>query len=352
MSFINAVEASISEIEPRIKNRERLLNFGIDYLDDAMVGIMPNDLILLGAGSGVGKTAICCNIALANVSIGKRVHYIALEAELYEIERRIKYQYFAKYFFQDAERPNISISFQEWMMGDYWESCKLYEAQAQSEFAGKFQELFTFYKQSKFDVQDLIFNVTSFSDETDLIIIDHVHYFDYDDDKEYKSIKEIAKTARTLTLEQGKPIILVSHIRKRDRSSDDITPGLEEFHGSSDLYKIATKAITIGPGGMHGAGIETFFRVVKNRFEGSVTRYIGKATYLQKEGRYAKGYEVGKSNQKRDDGFVGLDQSAIPGWCKNATCESSSLDSLVKRQALPNFAPRRKSFVEASQKDD
>ena len=287
MSFLCVKESSFAEIEPRTKNRERLLSFGIDYLDDSMLGIMPNDLILIGAYSGAGKTAICCNIAAANIAKGKRVHYIALEAEIYEIERRIKYQFFANFFFKDPERPKIDINFQNWMMGDYFESCKLYEAQAQKEMEEKFSTLFVLYKQNKFDVQDLIFTVTSFSDETDLIIVDHIHYFDYDDDKENRAIKEIAKTARMLTLEQGKPMILVSHLRKRDRTTDDICPGIEEFHGSSDLYKIATKAVTLGPGDSDTAGqIDTYFRVVKNRFDGSVTRFIGKAAYLQKEGKY------------------------------------------------------------------
>lgn len=350
MSFICAADSNTAEVMPRTRNRENLLKFGIDYLDDAMLGIMPNDLILIGAGSGSGKTQTCCNIAAANIANGKRVHYIALEAELYEIERRIKYNFFSKYFFMDAMRPNININFQSWMMGDFWETCKFYEAQASKEFEEKYKSLFIFYKQGKFDIKDMIFTVTTCADETDLIIIDHVHYFDYDDNNENNSIKDIAKTARTLTLEQGKPMILVSHLRKRDRFADELCPGLEEFHGSSDLYKIATKAITIGPGGPSGQGeFDTYFRVVKNRFDGGVTRFIGRSTYLQKEGRYAKGYEIGAANQKRDSGFTAIDRHLQPEWCINSSRASSSGSRVAERKQLVNYAPSWPKSFEAGQ---
>ena len=60
--------------------------FGIKYLDAALHGIKPNDLILIGASSGAGKTELCTHIAKTNAKLGKRVRYIALEAEKNEIE--------------------------------------------------------------------------------------------------------------------------------------------------------------------------------------------------------------------------------------------------------------------------
>lgn len=341
MSFLSASESSKNEVSGRINGREKLLTFGIDYLDDAMAGILPNDLVLVGAGSGAGKTQLCCNIAMANIANGKRVHYVALEAELYEIERRIKYGFFAKYFFADSQRPHVTISFQNWMLGDFWESCKVYEAQAHNEFTEKFKTLFTFYKQeSKFDIDDMLFHITSISEETDLIIIDHIHYFDYDDDKENSSIKAIAKTARALTLEQGKPIILISHLRKKDKFADDICPGLEEFHGSSDLYKIATKALTLAPGGANEfGGFNTYFRIVKNRFEGGVTRYLAKVIYKSKEGKYAPGYEIGNADQKRANGFVAFDKHLTPDWCERFANAGGSSGNVPQTKPIVNHAP-------------
>lgn len=333
MSYIKSNSVAFSEIELRKNRRKNLLTFGNDFLDDALKGILPNDLILIGAGSGAGKTELSCNIAKANIEKGKRVHFIALEAELYEIERRIKYQLFAKAFFDDISRPDVNIAFDEWMLGDFIESCEKYEAIAAKEFMNNYENQFTYYKQENFTPTDFIEKVLIAHQETDLIILDHVHYFDFDDDNENRAIKEIAKTARSLTLEYGKPIILVSHLRKRDRGTQDMCPGLEEFHGSSDLYKIATKAITIAPGGWDPGGkYETFFRIVKNRFGGSVVRYLASCNYIISEGRYEKGYRLGEANQKRDEEFRDIEGNLHPKWAKHSTRESSFSNSHAKEK--------------------
>ncbi len=335
MSFLQSIERSFEEAAQRRNGREGLLHFGIKFLDDAMIGIMKNDLILIGAGSGGGKTQTCVNIALANVEAGRRVHYIALEAEYQEIERRIKYQLFAKHFFADPERPKgIYINFQNWMIGDYIESCTYAEAMAAQEFLERFPNLFTFYKSDQdFTVESMISTITYASSETDLIILDHVHYMDFDSDNENRAIKHIAKTARTLALEMGKPIILVGHLRKGNTQTRSFAPGLEEFHGSSDLYKIATKVVTIGPGGATNDGkIQTYFRIVKNRFEGSVTRYIGRVYYNTKLGRYEKEYELGDAYQSAEKSFSGLAPDHYPPWSQYPTRQGSDPSVLVKKR--------------------
>lgn len=342
MGFLRSIETAFDEVSKRQQLRDGLLSFGIDYLDAAMVGILKNDLILIGAASGGGKTQTCCNIARANVEKGKKVHYIALEAEYLEIERRIKYQIFAKHFFNDPDRPSVHISFQNWMLGDFVESCALYEALAAKEFIEKYENLFTFYKADKFDINDLILTVMECASETDLIILDHVHYMDFEDDNENKAIKRIAMTARNLALEQGKPIILVSHIRKSDKANNLFAPGIEDFHGSSDLYKIATKAITLGPGAISVDGqIETYFRIVKNRFEGSVTRFIGKCFYNSRGGYYEKRYEVGDAYQDRTNGFKQLDRHIYPQWGEYHTSNVGNHTHDAQRAKASNVVPRR-----------
>lgn len=319
MSFINSQKIMMTEHEERKDAYKKLLSFGVDFLDDALLGITPNDLILVGAGSGLGKSQLCCNIALANVKKGKKVHYIALESEYGEIERRIKYQLFAKHFFNDSDRPRVSINYQEWRFGLFLESCEKYEGLAASEGIHLVDGLNTFYKQEKYGLNEFIENILYCANETDLVIVDHVHYFDFDDDNENRAIREIAKMARNLVQENNKPIILVSHLRKRDRNNQDLVPGMEEFHGSSDLFKIATKTITLAPGAFTNTGkFETIFRAAKNRYEGGVMRYIGSCNYLSSEGRYEEGYRIGDANQKREDGFAEMDVSLLPAWAKRA----------------------------------
>lgn len=349
MSFLKSAEFSFEEIETRKNARDRMLTFGVEFLDNAMLGILKNDLVLIGAGSGAGKTQLCCSIAKANIENGKRVHYIALEAEHLEIEKRIKFQIFSNHFFNDPERPKgVTLSFQEWMVGDFIDSCAKYEASAANEFMQKYSTLFVFYKADKFDVIDLIQTVLSCADETDLIILDHVHYMDYEDSSENVAIKKIAITARTLALENSCPIILVSHLRKKDKASRDFAPGLEEFHGSSDLYKIATKAITLAPGNVDNGNMETYFRIVKNRFEGSVTRYVAKTFYNPREARYEANYELGLAGQNRDEGFVRLDPNNHPSWGKYFAVPSSTNSQYFKSEQAPYGKSKRTKTLPAN----
>lgn len=323
-NFVRATDVSFSEEEGRRDARKKLLTFGIDYLTDTMAGIMPHDLILIGAGSGMGKTQLCCSIARANIEKGKRVHYIALEAERAEIERRIKYSIFSRLFFNDPDRPKwVNLSYQNYVLGDYFKSCDKFEIQATREFLHNFSSLFIFNKLNEFTTSDLIKNVLDCAHETDLIIVDHVHYFDFEDTNENRAMKDVAKTARMLSLENGKPIILVSHLRKRDKFSTDLVPDIEEFHGSSDLYKIATRVITLAGGKSDTNGMcETFFRVCKNRFAGEVTRYLGRTLFNMRQGTYESGYEIGHSQQKRGEEFVKLEEFDIPSWATSRSSKS------------------------------
>lgn len=332
--FKSAADSAFCEIEARRGALANLLSFGISYLDDTMIGIAPNDLILIGASSGIGKTQMCCNIALANLANGKRVHYFALEAERYEIERRLKYQILADMYFRDDQRPRLKslLTYDKWALGAYLDELAAYEQRAAEFFSGAYKNLFLFYKGDTFGLNELIENVALHSGGSDLFIVDHVHYFDFDDDNENRAMREIAKMARTLSLESGKPIILVSHLRKRDKYNTDLVPGLEEFHGSSDLFKIATKVITIAPGMTTDKGnYETFFRIPKNRMNNGVTRYIGRLIFSPKVNAYEPQYKVGFAGCTRKDGFAEIDPDAYPEWARNARRSTGDLFANAQR---------------------
>ena len=194
--FKSVAERSEDEKNNRVNLKDKLLKFGVHFLDLSFRGIFPNDLILVGAPSGIGKTQFCVNMALRNIEDGRRVHFIALEADDFEIERRLKYAIVANAFFADPSRPQLSgerLSFIDWSMGEYELQLRPYETLAENLLSG-YKSLFTFYKQKEFGVDELIENALSIATETDLIIVDHVHYFDFDDDNENRAVKKIAKT--------------------------------------------------------------------------------------------------------------------------------------------------------------
>jgi len=342
--FKAASDSAHTEYRARLQLVNKPLKFGIDYLDDSLRGIFPDDLVLLGAPPGIGKTQFCCNLAYANLCDGKTVHYIALEAAQFEIERRLKWPLVMDAYYADENRPSLGkIEYTDWLMGKFGVEMEKYEMIAADYFASAYRGLHIYYKSDKFDVGDLIEAVGYCANKTDLIMIDHVHYFDYDDDNENRAIKKIAKTVRTLALEEQKPIFLVAHLRKRDRGNDELTAGLDEFHGSSDLYKIATRVITFSPGKMVEPGkYETYFRIAKNRLDGGVIRFIGREIFSAQKGGYEKGqYRIGWANSTRKDGFVEIEPGARPSWARESSACGGGAPAIPERTS-PVFKPSRR----------
>lgn len=323
MAFRSAAKNATLERPHRDELKGRLLYFGNSFLDDSLLGIRPDDLVLVGAPSGVGKTQFCVNVAMANAAAGKRVHFFALEAGEFEIERRLKFQLIADKFYANPNRPAIGrpLRFDEWEVGDFSEVLSKYEVEAEAECEKLLTNLHTFYKAEQFDVFKLIEHVTFIQDETDLIIVDHVHYFDWDESNDNRAIKEIAKAARDLCLRAEKPMILVAHLRKRDRQNTELCAGLDEFHGSSDLTKIATKVITIAPGGpADDGGYVTYVRTPKNRHSSSSARYLAQMIFNEKKGGYETEYKIGWANSNK---FGEVEPTRRPSWCGRSSARRS-----------------------------
>lgn len=343
--FKSASDASKEERLLRERDGQVLLKFGVDYLDDALRGIAEHDLVLLGSPSGSGKTQLCTIISLANMENERKVHYIALEAHPCEIEQRLKFPLVAERYFADENRPQlpVKLNFPDWKYGLFKEQLKPYEDDAEKFFASAYKNLMLYYKQDKFGVTELIEAVVTSADETDLILIDHYHYFDFEDENENRAAREIAKCLRDLVLNEGKPIVLVAHLRKREGgANEDLVPRMEDFHGGSDLYKIATKVVTMSGGRPAGDNLfETYFRVVKNRDDSSVNRYCAVEYFNPKSGGYDKGkYKISWADSKRSKGFGELARELYPYWARRSSMAGSVRDSAARApRTVPNFAP-------------
>jgi len=319
------VERIKNNIEDRIARGENLLWFGISYLDDALIGISKSDLILIGAYSGSGKTELVTSVAIRNVEIGKRVCFMALEAEEMEIENRILYRLMTRHFYSDSSRPKVDLDYGNWLHG-FLPQLSPYDILAQNEFIEKYPSLVTFYKPAEFGVNELISEFTKQAEDgADLIIIDHAHYFDWGEKTENEGLKNIVITAQALNKQHGIPIILVAHLRKMDYKTNLWCPSLDDFHGSSELYKRATKAVTIGSGQYYPAGhIDSYMNAAKIRFRGEASRITGKIKYNFKTNTYEREYEIGEINQKRDKEFKILERTNHPKWCINARSSNTS----------------------------
>ena len=78
-----------------IQDNKNIIKFGIEYLDLATDGLSESDLCLIGAESGAGKTEISTLIAQSALKQQKKVYFFALEAEKYEMNKRIHFRIFS-----------------------------------------------------------------------------------------------------------------------------------------------------------------------------------------------------------------------------------------------------------------
>ncbi len=301
----------------RLVNGKVLLSFGVKFLDEAMGGIGRRDLILIGAKTGSGKTQLASNIAMANCRQGRRVHYFALEAEEREIERRMKFQILAGIYYREAAGAHIKLRYIDWYNGKLDYELGRFEGAADVELREVTKNLSTYYRVDSFTSDDFARHLDAIREDTDLAILDHFHYVDSTDDNENRGHKRIVKQIRDSALRADKPVIVVGHIRKSDPRFSPLVPTEEAFHGSSDIVKIATKAIMIAPDYQTMSESpnlwSTYMQIVKCRQDSSLTRYVARLNYDTKHDSYEEFYTLGRLT---DGGktFEGLDKNQWPTW--------------------------------------
>lgn len=246
INFKPSPERLDGERDERQRMSLGLLPYHVGFFDDYLRGIMRHDLVILSAESGVGKTEMATAIAMANAMDGRNAFYIALEAEPNEIERRAKYRWIAA---QAAARelPFLDrLNYVDWYLGRCEGMLGNLDREADQWLKLKLRTLHTYYKGAKFDGADIRRLILAIQSQADVIVLDHLHYVDSDDENENRALKQTAKMIRDVSLGCGKPVILVVHLRKASTGRrEPLVPDLDRIHGSSDIGKVATSAVMI-----------------------------------------------------------------------------------------------------------
>jgi replicative DNA helicase len=290
------------EAAQRIEESKNMLEFGVPFLDATLRGIAKNDVVVLGGASASGKTELVNLIAQHNILNKRRVHVFSLEAEPKEFERRIKFRLLSDRFFNDPDRryANANINYADWRYGRLENELSRYYESVDREIIESFSTGYTCYRDRDFSMTDLRKAIYSVQASTDLVILDHLHYIDHDEDSdEYQAQGAIVKELRDMALDMGKPVVVVSHVRKVDKRTSPLIPSLQDFMGSSNIAKIATKAIMLSPAHLelppnrkHCFG--TFMLTAKNRPDGSTMRYLGLSLFNFKTARYDQEFKISK----------------------------------------------------------
>ena len=175
------------------------------------------------------------------------------------------------------------------------------------------------YKKERFDVDDLRTEMISVKDKVDFIILDHVHYIDLAGDNENKELTDLIHTIRQVALVIKKPVIVVAHVRKTNAAMKILIPDIEDFHGSSNLSKICTKALMIAPAydQEHKPTLfPTYMRVCKFRKDGSRTRFVALLNFDIATNSYEKDFQLGTLDGSGSKFSLIDDESKLPYWAK------------------------------------
>ncbi len=328
--FDNLADGFVRSKQKRERNKNNLLSFGIDFLDDCLGGILRSDVCVLTAESGAGKSEVVTHIAYHNAVLGKNVYLFALEAERDEISMRLGFKALAQKFYQTrvvpgGEKPN----YLEWILGRQDHLLGKFE----DEVLGEFQsvtKLQVAYRGESFNIGDFEKYLMGIKSNADLIILDHLHFLDFDDENENRAYKNILKKIRELAILYDVPILLVAHLRKRDKRFPSIVPDMEDIFGSSDIFKIATRTVAIAPAwdivfsSSSGFRIGTYMKAGKIRQDGSRRRYCGLTTFDVSENKYEPGYRIGTISFDGTE-WAECKNDERPFWAKRAKQNNSYL---------------------------
>lgn len=280
LTWKNWSDAFIEETKDRESvNPKDLCNYGIKVLDDSLYKIGSNELVVIGADTGIGKSTLSLSIAQHNAKQGKKVGIYYLEGGHLEAIRRMKWRDIAQKYYNEYRftHPTLDMDFKKWRYNKLTGGAiSELEAEVNREYQEKYKDnLFIYSATKEFTLEKLLGSLADFNPQiigdtldVDLLIIDHLQYFSLaSSENEITEITKILREVKNITEFYNTPVILISHLRKRGKNAG--LPSHEDFYGSSNISKISTTSIMIAPHSQNDdmkKGIyPTFFRAVKSR---------------------------------------------------------------------------------------
>lgn len=315
---INA-KSNRERVEESSKN---MLTFGISFLDDCFFGIKKNDLITIGADSGFGKTELSTHIACNNAKKGKKVYYFALEAYEREIETRISYKIAANNYYNDNDRVPFDVCFPMYENNTIDKRFLKYAIPAEEQTERVFGENLKIVGRGieGYNVNHFVEDFKELNLLADLIIIDHINYFDQIGSMtEQQNLSYAAKKINEMVNLHNVPVIIITHLNRSFKASDMIVPDQHAIHGSSNVAKESTKVAFICREKTKEVSdylSPTIIYPAKFRGMGNINNYVGCIDYDIRTNKYSERYVVGELDYGRTKIKQYLQRENKPFWAK------------------------------------
>lgn len=316
----------VSESTERHLIASSVFKTGNPWIDDALAGgLNSENFVLVAAKTGTGKTFFGVQLASFAARAGKSVHYFALEAEKFEIERRRLYYAISRIVHR--EYPTMPMPrYREWLHQGYDPQWAGIEREAADEISRNESSLTTVYARGIYTPEMFAMDVVgllSKPEKPNLVIIDHLHHFFLSGD-EIDALKTCIHQLKRLKDDLGVPVVILAQLRKNDIGHTKRTiPKLEDIRGTASLTDVATDVIIISkfpeektqelPDGMQ---FPMYFHVAKSRTAAEVIPFCGIVGFDFRTGTYEQKYAVAQVKSSDDPEL--LQRSKAPKWAKNA----------------------------------
>ncbi len=284
--------------------------FGIGYLDDAIHGMGPDELMIISAITGVGKTALMTLLAQNAIAKGMKVSFLALEAKGREIEARLRWQIVQRLYFADPNRDKSRpVEYDEWRQRRLRPQLDRYTNESNRIFEETYGEnLRITYKDGldQYTIEEMSADIEQEAQLSDLLLLDHIGYIDYgNQDNETMALKAIILRLRLLCNTFHIPIVAASHVKKETFHRNLLLPNFNDVYGSGEITKSADYVAMLGPATnafadvipeplMPQYGAYTFLRLLKNRHAGHKAWPAAVLEYDIRKGVYSPKYAYGR----------------------------------------------------------
>jgi replicative DNA helicase len=310
-----------------LETRDRLVSgrlpFGNAYLDDALGGLYGDDLVVLGAAPGVGKTALVTSAVKAALHHGvPDVRLFALEATPGEVAARMAFE-------ELARLESTSLDFADFWRGRTKQQEGEHWASVVKVLDPLLSRLHTLYKgRGDFTNATLAKHLAGI-DSAGLVALDHLHVVDGTDGAENATQKKTVGLLRDLALDKNVPVIAASHIRKSQAGeSRRLVPGMDDLLGSKHIAGIATVIVTVAPDRTGDRPqrhlYPTYFSVEKDR-RGRASSLVARMLYDKYRGTYQDSYVLGRVKWgSQGQEFDPVPEKFLPHWAVRETRRTES----------------------------
>ena len=265
-------------------------NITVEYpyqgLNDKTLGIRRGELVTITAGSGVGKTQICREIAYHLLNEGQTIGYIALE--------------------ENTKRTALGLMGLDVNIPLHIDKEGISHAVLKSAYDNTVGSgrVYLYDHFGSLATDNLLNKVRYLSKGCGVgwIILDHLSIVvsGVDDGDERKAIDVIMTKLRSLCEETGIGLILVSHLKKPSGDKgweDGLQISLNSLRGSAGIAQLSDICIGVERNQQGDNPDVSTIRVLKNRFTGDT----GIGTYLHYDKETGRMNEVADPNAFQDE---------------------------------------------------